>query len=152
MQETTYSDGSMSTSIASAASFNQFLSWFSFLTTCWAFSISLASASRCFNFGKNPDSIDNSGISVATPSARSSLISDLELTSTKRLHECSLGPLLLGRAEQECKTRFLSTGRSTRSMDIRIGRSWEIEMNDMFDEGNIETPSSYIRCDQDSIR
>jgi len=57
--------GSISTSIASAASRSQFRSWFSFLTLCWAFSISFAVRILSRSLGKKPLSIVKFGMSSA---------------------------------------------------------------------------------------
>ena len=53
-------------SIASAVSFIQFRSWFSFFTLCCAESILRANWTLIFNLSSIPSSIDMSGISLST--------------------------------------------------------------------------------------
>ena len=57
---------SISSSIASAASRSQFFSWFSFLTLCWAESISRASCMRALSLSRRYSSTNVSGISSSS--------------------------------------------------------------------------------------
>ena len=135
----TYMLGSMSRSIASAASLSQFRSCLSFLSVWWAFSMSRARAMRSLSFGKKPLSIGRSGSSASEVIRSLPQERGPELTSTKRLHQRPLHPLLLRCTQLQCETRVLCSSRSTTSVDIGVRRARQVEVDDVFDIGNIET-------------
>lgn len=73
------------------------------------------------------------------------------LTSTQTLHQSPLYTLLLGSTELECESWVLGTSRTSTSMNVRVSRAGQVEVDDMINRGNIETSSGNVCRDQDSV-
>jgi len=73
------------------------------------------------------------------------------LTSSKALHQSLLDPLLLRTTKLKTESDVLSSSRSTTSMDVDIGGSRKLVVNDVVDGRDIESSSGDVGGEEDSV-
>lgn len=70
------------------------------------------------------------------------------LTPPERLHQGPLHPPLLGRTQLKSEPGVLSTRGTPRTMDVRVRRTGQVEVDDVIDVRDVETSRSDIRGDE----
>jgi hypothetical protein len=70
------------------------------------------------------------------------------LTPPERLHQGPLHPPLLRRTQLKSEPGVLSTRGTPRTMDVRVRRTGQVEVDDMIDVGYVETSGSDVRGDE----
>jgi hypothetical protein len=63
----------------------------------------------------------------------------IALTPSERLHQAPLHAPILRRDNLQCETRILRTRSTSRSVDVGIGGTREVEVDDVVDGGNVKT-------------
>ena len=138
---------SRSTPKVSAVSFIHFLSRLAFLILCWAFSIFRTSYARVFSLSNISSSIDSSGYleCISISQSQLTVINEKKVTSTETAKKRLYNPSLVWSRHEHAEPLLHSTSGSSISVNIRIGRSRYLKMNDVIYSGNIKTTSSNIR-------
>ena len=73
-------------------------------------------------------------------------------TATELLEESALSRLLFGREQDETETGLTRAGCPTAAMDVGVGRTGQLEVDDVLNAGDIETTSGDVGGEHDAGR